>query len=140
MKPVDGKIAVAGINGAFLFDQKSGRVQKTLYPYAVLGMRTEGSKVFIGFNRGFIEYDLKKNDKTTHEMLFRQVRRDDEYHHRVGLRGRRLGGGGGGGGRFNRGGRLVPTRRKKQGEYQQKNDRDSSHDDSPIEYPLLYPP
>jgi len=52
----------------------------------------------------------------------------------------RSGGGSGGGGWFNRGGCFVPTRRKKQGEYQQKNDRDSSHDDSPIEYPLLYPP
>ena len=76
MRAVDGKIVVSGNTGAFLIDAGSGKVLKTIYKGNVLGLRVFGDGIYIGTNRGYKVYDLKKNAVKTYEMLFRQVRAD----------------------------------------------------------------
>lgn len=76
MKPVDGAIVIAGNTGAFIFDPRSGSIIKRFYPTAVQGLFVNGSKVFIGTNRGFISGTLNDPGQFTAEMLCRQVRRD----------------------------------------------------------------
>ncbi|MFA4967462.1 MAG: carbohydrate ABC transporter permease [Candidatus Margulisiibacteriota bacterium] len=76
MRAVDGKIVISGNTGAFLFDVGSGKVTRTIYQGTVLGLKVFGDSIYVGTNRGYKVFDLKKNTIKNYEMLFRQVRAD----------------------------------------------------------------
>lgn len=76
MKAVESKIVMSGINGAYILDPQSGVIAQKIFPTAVLGMGVNGSKIFIGNNRGFYSLDFKTGESLNPEMLFKQVRRD----------------------------------------------------------------
>lgn len=76
MKQLDSQILISGINGAYLIDPQSGRMVETVFSTAVLGLGVNGSKIYIGTNRGFYLFDHKTHEKYTADMIFRQVKHD----------------------------------------------------------------
>ena len=75
----NGKLIIAGNNGAYLFDMSSGNVVKNIYPKAVYGLSVLNGNVYIGTNHGFIAYSAKEPMMASPlgaENLFHQIKRD----------------------------------------------------------------
>jgi len=70
------EIIIAGNSGAFLFNIKKGEIVKNVYPNAVYGLNVIGESIYIGTNRGLVEYKAGVDFKKifAKESLFRQIK------------------------------------------------------------------
>ena len=75
MEAINGNLVIAGNTGAYIFNPLSGSIVQKITSSAVGGLAISNSRNYMGFNRGFYEYNTKTNKLKAAEMLFRPVDR-----------------------------------------------------------------